>query len=99
MEFASCTCKDVCVCVCVCVFVFVCCCVCVSVCVCVNVCVVFFRKLWDAEKGEELQTFAHKHIVKSVNFNKDGTLLLTGSNEKLLRVFDLGKPDAGMTLI
>ena len=53
------------------------------------------RKLWNAEKGEELQTFQHNHIVKSVDFNKDGTLLLTGSNEKLLRVFDLGKPDAG----
>ena len=53
------------------------------------------RKLWNAEKGEELQTFQHNHIVKSVDFNKDGTQLLTGSNEKLLRVFDLGKPDAG----
>ena len=56
------------------------------------------RKLWNAEKGEELQTFQHNHIVKSVDFNKDGTLLLTGSNEKLLRVFDLGKPDAGKTV-
>jgi WD40 repeat protein len=54
-----------------------------------------FRKLWDAEKGIELQTFAHKHIVKSVDFNRQGTLLLTGSNEKLLRIFDLGKPEAG----
>ncbi|KAK7107989.1 serine-threonine kinase receptor-associated protein-like [Littorina saxatilis] len=54
----------------------------------------FSAKLWHAEKGVELHTFPHKHIVKSVAFNKDGTLLLTGSNEKLLRIFDLGKPEA-----
>ncbi|KAK7503034.1 hypothetical protein BaRGS_00005660 [Batillaria attramentaria] len=54
----------------------------------------FSAKIWDAEKGEELQTFAHKHIVKSVDFNRSGTHLLTGSNEKLLRIFDLNKPDA-----
>ncbi|CAK1596280.1 unnamed protein product [Parnassius mnemosyne] len=55
----------------------------------------FSAKLWDARYGDVVQTFDHEHIVKSVNFNADDTLLLTASNEKLIRVFDLNKPDAG----
>ncbi|XP_025096850.1 serine-threonine kinase receptor-associated protein-like [Pomacea canaliculata] len=54
----------------------------------------FTAKIWDAEKGDELHTFSHRHIVKSVDFNRAGTHLLTGSNEKLLRIFDLNKTDA-----
>lgn len=42
-----------------------------------------------------MHTFDHEHIVKSVGFNGDDTLLLTASNEKLIRVFDLNKPEAG----
>lgn len=53
------------------------------------------RKIWNAESGDELQSLPHKHIVKSVDFSSDSTKLLTGSNEKLLRTFDLNKPDAG----
>ena len=45
--------------------------------------------------GEEVHSFTHKHIVKCVRFSYDGKLLLTGSNEKLLRIFDIDKPDAG----
>ncbi|XP_060084354.1 serine-threonine kinase receptor-associated protein-like [Ylistrum balloti] len=54
----------------------------------------FTAKLWDALSGEELHTFNHKHIVKSVDFSTDSNLLLTGSNEKMLRVFDLQRPEA-----
>ncbi|KAL7640370.1 UNVERIFIED_CONTAM: hypothetical protein RMT77_008643 [Armadillidium vulgare] len=54
----------------------------------------FSAKLWDAVTGEELQSFNHSHIVKSVDFSPDSTKLLTGSNEKLLKIFDLGKPEA-----
>ncbi|XP_064627901.1 serine-threonine kinase receptor-associated protein-like [Lineus longissimus] len=54
----------------------------------------FTAKIWDAVSGEEVHSFTHKHIVKSVDFSSDGTQLLTGSNEKVLRIFDLGKPDA-----
>ncbi|KAJ8300975.1 hypothetical protein KUTeg_022494 [Tegillarca granosa] len=54
----------------------------------------FTAKIWDAESGEDLHTFSHKHIVKSVDFSMDSSSLLTGSNEKLLRIFDVGKPDA-----
>ena len=60
--------------------------------------VLFFSKLWDALTGDELHTFAHKHIVKSVDFASDGEHLLTGSNEKILRIFDLNNTDAGTVL-
>ena len=55
----------------------------------------FYSKVWDAVNGNEVQSFTHKHIVKCVRFSHDGKKLLTGSNEKLLRIFDLEKPDAG----
>ena len=56
-------------------------------------------KLWDAVSGDELKTFPHKHIVKVVRFSHNGNHLLTGSNEKLLRVFDLNTPDSGQFAI
>lgn len=49
-------------------------------------------QIWDAKTGGEVQSFQHKHIVKSVNFSRDNIFLATGSNEKLLRIFDLNKP-------
>lgn len=55
----------------------------------------FTAKLWDAVTGEVTFTFDHEHIVKCVNFNGDDTLILTASNEKLIRVFDLNRPDCG----
>jgi serine-threonine kinase receptor-associated protein len=51
--------------------------------------------VWNASTGDEIQSFPHKHIVKCVDFSDDSTKLLTGSNEKLLRVYDLDRPDAG----
>lgn len=54
----------------------------------------FTGKVWDAISGEELHSFQHNHIVKSVNFSKDSKFLVTGSNEKLVRIYDLNKPDA-----
>lgn len=60
----------------------------------------FSAKLWDALSGEELHSFTHKHIVKSVHFSSDSQQLLTSSNEKLLRIFDLQNPgtDAKTTI-
>lgn len=54
----------------------------------------FFAKIWDANSGDEIKSLEHGHIVKSVEFSHTGTHLLTGSNEKLLRIFDLNAPDS-----
>ena len=52
----------------------------------------FSAKVWNAVDGEELLNLQHKHIVKSVNFSKDSQSLATGSNDKVLRIFDLDHP-------
>jgi serine-threonine kinase receptor-associated protein len=54
----------------------------------------FTAKVWNSVNGEEVHSFAHKHIVKCVDFAPDSVHLLTGSNEKLLRIYDLNKPEA-----
>lgn len=54
----------------------------------------FVGKVWNAGNGEELHSFKHKHIVKSVSFDEDSNYLITGSNEKLIRVFDLSQPNS-----
>jgi len=54
----------------------------------------FSAKIWDALNGTEVCTLQHNHIVKSVAFNPGGNLLVTGSNEKIIRIFDLQRPDA-----
>ncbi|CAK4434550.1 unnamed protein product [Aphanomyces euteiches] len=50
----------------------------------------FSVKLWDAVTGDNLRTFDHKHVVKSVEFLRGGSWIATGGHEKLLRIFDLG---------
>ncbi|XP_012518230.1 PREDICTED: serine-threonine kinase receptor-associated protein [Propithecus coquereli] len=55
----------------------------------------FTAKVWDAVSGDELMTLAHKHIVKTVDFTQDSNYLLTGGQDKLLRIYDLNKPEAG----
>lgn len=54
----------------------------------------FTGKVWDAITGEELHSFQHNHIVKSVDFSNDSAFLATGSNEKLVRIYDLNKTEA-----
>uniref|UniRef100_A0A0E0CHF0 Serine-threonine kinase receptor-associated protein n=1 Tax=Oryza meridionalis TaxID=40149 RepID=A0A0E0CHF0_9ORYZ len=54
----------------------------------------FSAKVWDALTGEELHSFEHKHIVRACAFSEDTHLLLTGGLEKILRTYDMNRPDA-----
>lgn len=49
-------------------------------------------KVWDTYTGECLHTFPHHHIVRTVAVDAKANKMLTGGNEKTLRLFDLGKP-------
>lgn len=52
------------------------------------------RKIWDTYSGTPLHSFPHNHIVRSVAISPTSTHLLTGGQEKKVRMFDLGRPDA-----
>ncbi|KAI3521660.1 hypothetical protein L1887_11132 [Cichorium endivia] len=54
----------------------------------------FSAKLWDALTGDVLHSFDHKHIVRACSFSEDTNYLMTGGFEKILRIFDLNRPDA-----
>jgi serine-threonine kinase receptor-associated protein len=54
----------------------------------------FTAKIWNAETGACMHTLNHKHIVKTAIFAENSKQLFTGGSEKVLRVFDLEKPDA-----
>ncbi|KAF8365214.1 hypothetical protein HHK36_032776 [Tetracentron sinense] len=54
----------------------------------------FTTKIWDALSEDELHSFEHKHIVRACAISEDTNILLTGAIEKILRVFDLNRPDA-----
>lgn len=56
-------------------------------------------QLWDAITGEELHSFQHNRIVKGVAFSQDSCSLVTGSTEKLIRVFDINKPEESKFLL
>ncbi|CAG9466827.1 unnamed protein product [Pedinophyceae sp. YPF-701] len=52
----------------------------------------FTAKVWDACTGDELHSFDHKHIVRSVSFARDSRRVATGGMEKKIRVFDVNSP-------
>jgi serine-threonine kinase receptor-associated protein len=58
----------------------------------------FSAKVWNACTGDALQSFQHKHLVKTAIFSTDSSSIFTGGKEKLLRMFDLGRPDAKPTM-
>ena len=51
-------------------------------------------KVWDSYSGEALHSFPHNHIVRTVALSPHASRLLTGGQEKKVRIFDLGRPDA-----
>lgn len=55
--------------------------------------ILFLGKVWNAVTGEELHSFQHNHIVKTVAFDSQSQHLVTGNNEKLIRVYDLNQPN------
>ena len=59
----------------------------------------FTARVWNATTGDELHQFQHKHIVRSVSFARGDAAwrLCTGGAEKLLRIYDLQRPDAAPT--
>lgn len=46
-------------------------------------------KLWDVEAGQPKLTLKHKDIVQSLSWNAEGSLLVTTSRDKKLRVWDV----------
>lgn len=54
----------------------------------------FSCKVWDAITGEESSSYAHPHIVKTVDFSNDSTRLLTGCNDKQIRLWDVNSSEA-----
>ena len=51
-------------------------------------------KVWDTFTGDVLHSFPHNHIVRTVALSPSGSHLLTGGQEKKVRIFDLSRPDA-----
>ncbi|CAO2822747.1 unnamed protein product [Amaranthus hypochondriacus] len=54
----------------------------------------FTAKVWDAITGDVKYSFDHKHIVRSCAYSENTHFLLTGGMEKILRIYDLNRPDA-----
>lgn len=54
----------------------------------------FSAKIWDALTGLEKASLQHKHIVRTCCFAPCSTKLATGGHEKLLRLFEVERPDA-----
>jgi len=53
----------------------------------------YTAKVWDALSGQELHSFAHGKIVRTCHFSNDNKRILTAGQDKILRMFDLGKPE------
>jgi coronin-1B/1C/6 len=49
----------------------------------------FTVKIWDIEKGSAPLTLKHAEVIQSLSWNADGSLLVTTSRDKKLRVWDV----------
>ena len=56
-------------------------------------------KVWDAITGDELHAFDHPSVVKAARISKDAKRMMTGGFDKVLRLFDLERPDAAPTTL
>jgi serine-threonine kinase receptor-associated protein len=54
----------------------------------------FTCKLWNAVSGEELQSWQHGHIVRSVHFSMHNNKLVTACHDKCVRIFDVANISA-----
>jgi len=52
----------------------------------------YTAKLWDAMSGNELHTFVQGRVIKAVSFSQDDKKMVTGGQDKILRIYDLEKP-------
>ncbi|KAJ2804116.1 hypothetical protein H4R20_002630 [Coemansia guatemalensis] len=59
----------------------------------------YTAKVWDAITGRDLITLSHGNIVKSADFVGDTDLVVTGSQDKAVRVFDINRPDSPTTIV
>mmetsp|Transcript_10312 Transcript_10312/g.35908 ORF Transcript_10312/g.35908 Transcript_10312/m.35908 type:complete len:318 (-) Transcript_10312:15-968(-) len=59
----------------------------------------FSACVWDAFTGDLLHTFQHKHIVRATHFAKSSASVLTAGYEKVVKLFDLYRPDAPPALL
>lgn len=55
-------------------------------------------KVWDTITGEEILSLTHHHIVRTVDLSADSSKLLTGGNEKKLRIWDLSRSPSPASL-
>jgi len=53
----------------------------------------FTAKVWDTFTGQCTLTLAHNHIVRSADISPSGAHVVTGGQEKKIRLFDLERPE------
>mmetsp|Transcript_3500 Transcript_3500/g.21992 ORF Transcript_3500/g.21992 Transcript_3500/m.21992 type:complete len:327 (-) Transcript_3500:967-1947(-) len=59
----------------------------------------FTAGVWDAITGDQMHEFEHKHIVRTVDFSRNGNMLLTGGYEKCVRLYDITAPEVEPNVI
>lgn len=54
----------------------------------------FSARVWNALSGDHVHTFSEKHIVRTLQFTHHSSKLITAGYEKLIRLYDLERPEA-----